>query len=153
MKLIAVISHDNYCSQFITFFVNWYNNRLLPLLRQFSLTADGINMFIDLTFCLNYFCQDLIPACWLHFSTSKELGSGTNSYFYLLDITHPIYIQQPREVLLPLFLYWFLMFFFLLFIAGLLICLLDILFFIPEMPTGFTSYIIHITPIHFAWIL
>jgi hypothetical protein len=35
MKLLAVISHDK--SVFIALFVNWYNNRHLPMSRQFFL--------------------------------------------------------------------------------------------------------------------
>jgi hypothetical protein len=37
MKVIAVISHDNYYCQFIALFVNWYNNIFLPVIRQFFL--------------------------------------------------------------------------------------------------------------------
>jgi hypothetical protein len=43
MKLIAVISHDDYYCQFYNLLVNWYNNRLLPLIRQFFLIPDRIN--------------------------------------------------------------------------------------------------------------
>jgi hypothetical protein len=32
MKLIAAISHDNYYISFITILMNWYNDRLLPLI-------------------------------------------------------------------------------------------------------------------------
>jgi hypothetical protein len=39
-KLIAVISHNNYYSQFYHPFFNWNNNRLLPLIRQFFLIAN-----------------------------------------------------------------------------------------------------------------
>jgi hypothetical protein len=44
MKLIAVTSHDNY-SQSYALLVNWYNNRLLPLIRQFFLIPNRINEF------------------------------------------------------------------------------------------------------------
>jgi hypothetical protein len=30
---------------FIALFVNWYDNRLLPLIRQFFLIANGVNEF------------------------------------------------------------------------------------------------------------
>jgi hypothetical protein len=33
---------------FITLLVNWHNNRLLPLIRQFFLTLNRINEFMDL---------------------------------------------------------------------------------------------------------
>jgi hypothetical protein len=46
MKLIAMISHDNYYSHF-TLFVNWYNKRLLPLIRQFILIPNRINELVD----------------------------------------------------------------------------------------------------------
>jgi hypothetical protein len=46
MKLIAVTSHDNYYSSFITIFLNWNHNRLLPLIRQFFLIPSGINEFV-----------------------------------------------------------------------------------------------------------
>jgi hypothetical protein len=42
MKLIAVISHDNYYS-LITLLVNWYNNRLLQMIRQFFRIPNRIN--------------------------------------------------------------------------------------------------------------
>jgi hypothetical protein len=42
MKLTAVISLDNYYSLF-TLLVNWYNNRLFLLIRQFFLIPNGIN--------------------------------------------------------------------------------------------------------------
>jgi hypothetical protein len=45
MKLIAVISHDNHYS--VVFFVNWYNNELLQLIRQFFLIPNKINDFVD----------------------------------------------------------------------------------------------------------
>jgi hypothetical protein len=32
---------------FVTLFVNWYNNRLLPLIRQFFLIPNRINEFAD----------------------------------------------------------------------------------------------------------
>jgi hypothetical protein len=42
LKLITVICPDNYDS-FIALSVNWYNNSLLPLLRQFFLIQNRIN--------------------------------------------------------------------------------------------------------------
>jgi hypothetical protein len=45
MKLIAVISTVS----FIAFLVNWYNNRLLPQIRQFFLTPNRINEFMNLS--------------------------------------------------------------------------------------------------------
>jgi hypothetical protein len=48
MKLIAVTSDDNYTDSFIVLVVNLYNNRLLPLLRQFLLIAKGMNVIMDL---------------------------------------------------------------------------------------------------------
>jgi hypothetical protein len=39
MKFIAVISHDNYYSQFY----HWYNNRFLPLIMKFFLIPNRIN--------------------------------------------------------------------------------------------------------------
>jgi hypothetical protein len=41
IKLIAVISHDNYYS-FIALLVNWYNNGLLPLIRHYFILASLI---------------------------------------------------------------------------------------------------------------
>jgi hypothetical protein len=43
MKLITVMSHDNYVS--LPAFFNWYNNKLLPLIRQFFLIPNRINKF------------------------------------------------------------------------------------------------------------
>jgi hypothetical protein len=34
---------------FITLLGNWYNNRLLPLIRQFFHIPNGINEFVDHT--------------------------------------------------------------------------------------------------------
>jgi hypothetical protein len=34
---------------FVTLFVNWYNTRLLPLIRQFFLIPNRVNEFMDLS--------------------------------------------------------------------------------------------------------
>jgi hypothetical protein len=47
IKFIAMISHDNYFSKFVARFVNWYNNRLLPFIRQFFLILNRFNEFKD----------------------------------------------------------------------------------------------------------
>jgi hypothetical protein len=91
MKLIAVIYHDNFYSHFHRPSVNWYNNGLLPLIRQFFLIPNRIDEFMVLrhqcfTSYLNHFCQNLITA-WqfilfnfaMAVSTSEGLGSDTNS--------------------------------------------------------------------------
>jgi hypothetical protein len=41
------MSHDIITASFVTLFVNWYNNRLLPLIRQLSLIPNRINEFVD----------------------------------------------------------------------------------------------------------
>jgi hypothetical protein len=81
IKLIAVIFHDNYYSQFYHSFVNWYNNRLLPLIRQYFLIANRINEFMDLRqLCfnsyLNQFCQDLITV--MHFIPFQLCSNNFN---------------------------------------------------------------------------
>jgi hypothetical protein len=38
---------------FIPLFVNWYNNRLLPLIRQLFLILNNINEFMDLILSQN----------------------------------------------------------------------------------------------------
>jgi hypothetical protein len=48
MKLITVIFLNNYNSQFLALLMNWYNKRLLPLIRQVFLTPNRINNFMDL---------------------------------------------------------------------------------------------------------
>jgi hypothetical protein len=45
MRLIVVISYDKYYSQFYHPFVNWCNNRLLPLIRHLFLIPNRINEF------------------------------------------------------------------------------------------------------------
>jgi hypothetical protein len=85
MLLMAVISHDNYYTEFIVLHVNWYNNSLFLLIRQIFLILNRMNKFMD-----------LIPSwisptgIWslpgdLYFfsfaiaiSTSRRLGPGTN---------------------------------------------------------------------------
>jgi hypothetical protein len=50
MKLIAVISQDNFYSQFYrpsVLLVIWYYNRLLTLIRQFLLIPNRSNELID----------------------------------------------------------------------------------------------------------
>jgi hypothetical protein len=49
MKLIGVIFQNNYYS-FIALLLNWYNNRLLPLIMQFFLIP---NRIIDFMIILN----------------------------------------------------------------------------------------------------
>jgi hypothetical protein len=81
------VSHNNYIS-FITLPINWYNNRLLPLVRQFFLIPNRTGLWISKCFksCLNLFCWNLINT-WLFIpfqvcnaiSNSKGLGSGTNA--------------------------------------------------------------------------
>jgi hypothetical protein len=76
---------------FTTFFVNWYNNRHLPLIRQFFLIPNGINEFVVrrqqcFTSCFNQFCWNLITTWWfirvllfaIAISTSRRLEPGTN---------------------------------------------------------------------------
>jgi hypothetical protein len=48
MKLISVMSHNNTTVSFIALFVNWCNDRLLPLIRQFFLIPIGMNELMDL---------------------------------------------------------------------------------------------------------
>jgi hypothetical protein len=60
MKLIAVITHDNYYS-LVILSINLYNKRLGPLSREVFLILNRINEFMDLTPCcftsrLNQFC-------------------------------------------------------------------------------------------------
>jgi hypothetical protein len=68
MKLIAVLSHDNYYVNFITLLLNWYNNRLLTQIRHFFIIPIEINEFVGLELCfadcLNQFCRDLITT-WI----------------------------------------------------------------------------------------
>jgi hypothetical protein len=45
--LYEVDSSDIITVSFIALFVNWYNNRLLPLIRQFFLIPNRINEFVD----------------------------------------------------------------------------------------------------------
>jgi hypothetical protein len=47
MKLIAVISHENYYGQFIVLFVNWCNYSRNQLIRQFFPIPNKINAFVD----------------------------------------------------------------------------------------------------------
>jgi hypothetical protein len=47
MKLIAVIFRDNFTVSFITLFMNCYNNRLLPLIRQFLVIPNKINELVN----------------------------------------------------------------------------------------------------------
>jgi hypothetical protein len=52
---------------FVTLFVNWYANRLLPLSRQFFLIPNKINEFVQTVIfhlLLESFCQNLITT-WL----------------------------------------------------------------------------------------
>jgi hypothetical protein len=51
MKLITVIFSIITTVSFITLLVNWYNNRLLPLIRQFFLIPTRIYEFMDLKPC------------------------------------------------------------------------------------------------------
>jgi hypothetical protein len=51
MKLIVVIIT---AVSFITLFVNWFNNTLLPLLRQFFLIENRMNNFLFL--CIASYC-------------------------------------------------------------------------------------------------
>jgi hypothetical protein len=44
MKFMAIISHDNYQSVLLAFFVNWYNNKLLPFIWQFYIIANRRNI-------------------------------------------------------------------------------------------------------------
>jgi membrane protein DedA with SNARE-associated domain len=69
MKLIAVISPIIIKISVFAVPLNWYNTRLIPLIRQFFLIPNGINEFMDLRpYCfaslLNQFCQNLITT-WL----------------------------------------------------------------------------------------
>jgi len=75
---------------FIALPVDRYNDRLLPLLRQFLLIPNKINTFMDRranisASCFNQFYWDLISTCWFvsfYHSTAnsnfKSLGSGTS---------------------------------------------------------------------------
>jgi hypothetical protein len=44
----SFISPDNYYNHFITLLMNWCNNRLLPVIRQFFLMQNRINYLMDL---------------------------------------------------------------------------------------------------------
>jgi hypothetical protein len=61
MKFIPVISHDKYYSQFNTLLVKWYNNRLLPLIRQVFLIPNGINEFVDQTLMFHLLLESVLP--------------------------------------------------------------------------------------------
>jgi hypothetical protein len=67
--LAEVLCLYNYCNLFFILLLEWYHDRLLPLLRQFLLIPNRINMFMDLrencsTPCFNKFCWDLINTWW-----------------------------------------------------------------------------------------
>jgi hypothetical protein len=89
--------------------VNWYNNRLLPLIRHFFLVPNGINEFMDLS--------TVSPPVWISYegiwslpgdlnvfnfaiaiSTSRWLGPGTNGSAVCTSISLPSLIR----VLYPL---------------------------------------------------
>jgi hypothetical protein len=58
-RLITVIPHDNYYG-FIALLVNWYNNRLLPLIRQFFLIPNRINKFTELTVMFHLLLESVL---------------------------------------------------------------------------------------------
>jgi hypothetical protein len=65
MKLIVVTSIKIIIVSFITLFVNWYNNKYLPLFNQFFLIPNRINEFVDqrqqcFTSCLNQLSWNFI---------------------------------------------------------------------------------------------
>jgi hypothetical protein len=58
MKLIAVISCDNTTASFIALRVNWCNNKLLPLIREFFLIPNRIYKLSYFRICVTkYFCN------------------------------------------------------------------------------------------------
>jgi hypothetical protein len=65
---------------FITLFVNWYNNRLLPLIRQIFLIPYRSNEFVKLKLRLIYDWQVGRPVC---LGVSAHFGPVTNFYFSL----------------------------------------------------------------------
>jgi hypothetical protein len=92
MKLIAVIVQDNCYSQFYHPSCDPYNNRLLPLIKQFFLIPNSINeLFIAdsklSSSCLKQFCRNLIITWQFMLSStlqfaisySKQLGPGPDS--------------------------------------------------------------------------
>jgi hypothetical protein len=48
VKLITMEYFDNYYGQFCRPSLNWYNNGLLPLLKQFYLIPKRMNEIVDL---------------------------------------------------------------------------------------------------------
>jgi hypothetical protein len=68
MKLITVTCLDNTTFSFIALFVNWYNNRLLPLIRQLFLIPNRINEFMD----LDYSASELFKILFWHSPGSTE---------------------------------------------------------------------------------
>jgi hypothetical protein len=86
MKLIIVMSDDNYCSQRYRF-VYWYYNRLLPLIRQLqtewmSLWSSDHNISPPAWIISAGIWAPLGDLCFFYFlisnSASKAVGSGTN---------------------------------------------------------------------------
>jgi hypothetical protein len=61
-KILYVFGKSVMPACFIALLISRYNNQLLPLLRQFLLTSNRINEFMDVrvTPCFNQFCWDLI---------------------------------------------------------------------------------------------
>jgi hypothetical protein len=49
VKLVTVISHDIYYSDSIALLVNWYNNKIRPLIGQVLLIPNIINVFMDIS--------------------------------------------------------------------------------------------------------
>jgi hypothetical protein len=75
MKLVTVICLGNTTVNFIALLVNWYNNELLPILRQFFLIPKRINEFMDFRtwrrLFFFYFCCSHLE----HRASVKRFGS------------------------------------------------------------------------------
>jgi hypothetical protein len=48
-------------ASFITLIVNWNDNGLFPLLRQFVLTPNTVNEFVDLTVIFHFLLESVMP--------------------------------------------------------------------------------------------
>lgn len=78
---IAVISHNNLCN-FTTLLLNWYNNRLIPIIRQFFIIPDRTDFkelkLPSVTSCSNQFSSNLITTCqYTPFQLSQALLTST----------------------------------------------------------------------------
>jgi hypothetical protein len=77
MKLIAVTSHDN-CAT--TLFVDWLNNTLLPLIRQFFLNPNRINDFVNR--------NNVSPLAWISSAGIWSLSGNLHFFSFTIAIVH-----------------------------------------------------------------